>query len=79
VDDFIFPKHARDEMSNHSVSEDDVYRVVGDYDEEIPYDNGRTEYVRTMEDGRTIVGIIESDVRTVVTVWQRRWRRSRRR
>ena len=79
MDDLIFPLHAREEMSNHNVSEDDVYQVVGDYDEEIPYDNGRTEYVRTMEDGRTIVVIIESDNETVVTVWQRRWRRPRRR
>lgn len=43
MDDSVFPTHALDEMSNHGVSEDDVYRVVGDYDEEIPYDNGRTE------------------------------------
>lgn len=75
----IFPRHALDEMRNHRVSENDVYRVVGDYDEEIPYDDGRTEYVRAMEDGRTIVVIIEDDEETVVTVWQRKWRRPRRR
>jgi hypothetical protein len=79
VDDLIFSRHARDEMSNHSVTEDEVYHVVGDHDEAIEYDNGRMEYVRTMEDGRTIVVIIENDDETVVTVWQRKWRRPRRR
>jgi hypothetical protein len=72
-------RDTREEMSYDSVSEDEVYRVAGDYAEKIPYDNGRTEYARTMEDGRTIVIIIESDDETVTTVWQWRWRRPRRR
>ena len=79
MDELVFPPHALEEMSNHGVSGEDVYSVVGDYDEKIPYDNGRTEYVRMMEDGRTVVVIIENDDETVVTVWQRRWRRPRRR
>jgi hypothetical protein len=77
--DLRFPGHARKEMGNHGVSEDDVFRAIGDYDDAIEYDDGRTEYVRTMEDGRTIVVILESDDETVVTVWQQKWRRPRRR
>ena len=79
MDELNFPGHALDEMGNHGVSEEDVYAVVGDYDDAIDYDDGRTEYVRTMKDGRTIVVIVESDAETIVTVWQRKWRRPRRR
>jgi hypothetical protein len=78
VEGLIFDPHAQYEMQRDSVSEDDVYHVVGDADEEIERDDGRTEYARMLDDGRWIVVIVEDESRIVRTVW---WdaRRSRRR
>lgn len=75
--DFIFPNHARDAMRDHQISEAGVYYVVGDADEILPRHDGRTEYTGTW-DGRTFVVIVEDDGETVVTLWERRWRRPRR-
>jgi len=78
MNDLIIPKHALDEMQRDNLTEDDVYTVVGDYDEMIEQVRGRTEYARTLDDGRYLVVVIEDDGRTVVTVWLNK-RRSRRR
>ena len=78
MEDLEFDPHAREEMARDTVSEDEVYHVVGDADEVIERPDGRSEYARMMEDGRRIVVIVDEESRTVETV---RWdaRRSRRR
>jgi hypothetical protein len=80
MDDLIIPKHALDEMQRDSLTEDDVYAVVRDYDESIEQDTGRREYARELDDGRYVVVVIEDGQKTVVTVWwnKRRGRRRRR-
>jgi len=53
--------------------------VVGDWDDRLEYPNGRTEYIGTVEDGRRVTVILESDGQTVVTAWwNKRWNRRRR-
>ena len=78
MDNLEFEPHARDEMQRDSVSEDEVYHVVGDADDEIERDDGRTEYWRVLDDGRQIVVVVEDGTQTVKTVWWHK-RRSRRR
>ena len=78
MDDLEFEPHAREGVQRDSVSEDEVYHVVGDADEEIDRDDGRTEYWRILDDGRQIVVVVEDDTGTVKTVWWNK-RRSRRR
>lgn len=79
VDDIIIiPDHARIAMQADSITEDDVFTVVGDYDEMIERTtDGRTEYSRMMDDGRWFVVVIEDDAVTMVSAWWDR-RRSRR-
>lgn len=77
ADDFILSGHALESMQDHGLTEDDVYAVLGDYDEEMTYDDGRMRLGRMMEDGRWLVAIVEADGKTVVTVWQDK-RQSRR-
>ena len=72
----IFTDHAREAMRADQIPEAGVYHVVGDTDEVIERDDGRAEYVGAWE-GRTLVVILEDDGRTVVTVWERKWRRPR--
>jgi hypothetical protein len=81
VNDLVFPEHARDEMQTDGLTDCDVYTVVGDYDEKIERNEGRTEYVRELDDGRYAVVVIEDDGVTVVSAWwhKRRSSRSRRR
>ena len=78
MEDLEFEPHARDEMASDTISEDEVYHVIGDADEIIERQDGRSEYARMMDDGRWIVVIVDQESRTVETVW---WdtRRSRRR
>lgn len=79
MDDIVIPEHALGGMRTDSITEDDVYTVVGDYDEKFERQtDGRTEYGRMMEDGRWFVVVIENDGETMVTAWWGR-RRSRRR
>jgi Txe/YoeB family toxin of Txe-Axe toxin-antitoxin module len=80
MDDLIFPVHARAEMRADSLTEDDVWTVIGDYDEMLDRQDGRTEYARRLDDGRYVVVVVEEDRVTVVTVWwdKRRSRRPRR-
>lgn len=79
MDDLIIPEHARSGMQTDSVTEDDVYTVVGDYDEKFErITDGRTEYGRMMDDGRWFVVVVEHDSETLVSAWWDR-RRSRRR
>jgi hypothetical protein len=78
VDDLLFPEHARDQMQRDGLTEDDIYTVVGDYDEKIERNEGRTEYARELDDGRYILVVIEDEGVTVVSVWWNK-RRSRRR
>lgn len=68
MDDLIFEQHARNEMARDSISEDDVYLVVSDYDVAYERDNGRIRYERTLDDGRLIVVIVEVPIQTVRTV-----------
>ena len=68
--DLIFTGHAWREMARDSITEDDVYQVVGDYDTILEYDSGRTEYGRWVDDSRWIAVIIEDDGQTVVTAWE---------
>ena len=77
--DLIFTRHAWEEMARDSISEDDVYQVVGDADDIIEQDDGRTRYTRTLDGGREVVVIVEDDDETVVTAWEWRRRRPRRR
>jgi uncharacterized FlaG/YvyC family protein len=80
MDVLLFDDHARDEMQRDSVSEDEVYHVVEDADEEFERDDGRVRYECILEDGRQIVVIVDDATRTVKTVWwnKRGSRRSRR-
>jgi hypothetical protein len=77
--DLIFPEHAWREMSRDSISEDEVYHVVGEADDVVVRANGRTVYTGTLDDGREVVVIVDDDGETVVTVWQWKRRRPRRR
>jgi len=81
VDQLIFDPHARDEMARDSVTEDEVYTVVGDYDEKYERENAPTRYERMLDDGRLIVVMVDEPARTVRTVWwdKRNSRRRRRR
>jgi hypothetical protein len=74
----IFPDHALEAMARDSITRDDVDVVVGDFDDSIERDDGRTVYTRTV-DGRDIVVVIEDDGETVVSAWLWRRRRPRRR
>ena len=78
MDDIIIPKHAADSLQDDGLTMDNVFTVVGDYDDRIERTvDGRTEYGRTLEDGRYVVVVIEHDGLTMVTAWQDK-RRSRR-
>lgn len=77
--DLIFPDHVRWRMSQRHVSEDDVYHVVGDADDVLVRHDGRTEYTRVLDDGRELRVVIEDDGATVVSVWDWKRRRPRRR
>lgn len=81
MDDLVFPAYALGRMLQRGISEDDVCLTVGDPDEEIERDDSRTEYTRMMEDGREILVVVEDDgeTRTVVSLWDRKRRRPRRR
>jgi hypothetical protein len=78
VDDLVFPEHARDQMQRDGLTEDEIYTVVGDYDEKIERNDGRTEYARELDDGHYVLVVIEDDGVTIVSVWWNK-RRSRRR
>ena len=69
MDDLIFYEHAWEEMRRDSVSEAEVYHVIGDADEVIERDDGRTIYVRVLDDGRQIFVVVEDETRIVETVW----------
>jgi hypothetical protein len=81
MDDLVIPEHALDEMQTDSLTDEDVYTVVGDYDEKIVQQCGRTEFARLLDDGRYVVVVLERDGSTVVSAWldKRRSRRRRRR
>ena len=78
MDDLIFDGHALDEIARDSIAKDEVYTVIGDYDERVDRFDGRTMYERLLDDGRYVVVVIEDDGVTVVTAWEDA-RRSRRR
>jgi hypothetical protein len=80
MDDLEFDSHARDEMARDTITEDEVFHVIGDADVEIRQQNGHTRYERMMDDGRQIVVILDEAVRTVKTAWwNKRGSRRRRR
>ena len=81
MDELIFPEHALEEMLTDSITEADVYTVVGDYDELIErLADGRSEYGRMKDDGRWFMVVVENDGQTLVSAWwdKRRSRRRRR-
>lgn len=80
MDDLTFDPHALDEMARDSISEDEVYHVVGDADVEYVQRNGHTRYERLLEDWRYLVVIVDRDAAVVRTVWwdKRSSRRPRR-
>ena len=80
MDDLTFTPHALQEMSKDNITQDDVYVIVGDADDVIERDDGRTIFIRVIEDGRQIVAVIEVETRVVETVWwNKRGSRRRRR
>lgn len=80
MDDLSFELHALEEMQADSLTEEDVYRVVGDYDDIVERNDGRTVLSRALEDGRHVTVVIETEARIVITAWldKRRTRRRRR-
>lgn len=78
MDHLVFPRHALEEMQRDSLTRDDVYTVVADYDDTIERDDGRSVYRRLLNDGRFVVVVIDDDGMTVVSAWSDN-RRSRRR
>ena len=80
MDAYRFSPHALREMARDNISADAVYHVIGDADEVIEQNDGRTMYTRTWS-GRAIAVVVEDDGETVVTVWERKrdTRRDRRR
>lgn len=69
MDDLTFERHALDEMASDSISEDEVYTVVGDADVAYIQHNGHTRWKRMMDDGRHLVVIIDEDAGTMTTAW----------
>jgi hypothetical protein len=78
VADLIFGDHARRRMRERHISADEVYHVMEDADDVIVRDDGSAIYVRVI-DQREIVVVIESDGRSVGSVWDWKRRRLRRR
>jgi hypothetical protein len=76
--DLIFIDHVRIRMAERHLPEAAVYHVVEDADEIIEREDGRTEYIGTWE-GLTLMVVVEDDGETVVSVWDRKQRRPRRR
>lgn len=74
---FDFIDHARKAMAADAISEDGVHHVVRDADSTLHYDDGRTHYIG-MWHGRTFSVIVENDGVTVVTVFERKRERRRR-
>jgi hypothetical protein len=77
VADLVFPEHALDRMSSRHITEVEVYDVVEDADTIIERDDGRTEYIRLVDDRREIMVVIEGDGETVVSIMSRTVRRPR--
>lgn len=77
MDEYVFTVHALGEMARDSITVDGVYHVIGDADEILHRDDGRTDYVGVWE-GRTFRVVIEDDGYTVVTVFEVKRRRRRR-
>jgi hypothetical protein len=76
----VFSPHALQEMGRNTIPVPAVYHVVGDADESVEQDDGRTLYEGTWY-GQAISVVIEDDGITVVIVWDRKResRRNRRR
>jgi hypothetical protein len=64
-------------MAPDSISEDDVYHVVGDADEIIEQSDGRTVFSRVMDDGRQIFVVVEDDQIVITAWWNKRGSRRR--
>ena len=77
--DLVFTGYVRSRMRQRQVSKDDVYHVVRDADDVLVRPDGRTEYTRMFDDGRELRVVIENDDVTVITVWDWKRRRPRRR
>jgi hypothetical protein len=75
----IFPEYVLGRMRQRRISEDDIYHVVGHADDVLVRHDGRTEYTRMLDDGRELRVVTEDDGMTVVSVWDWKRRRPRRR
>ncbi len=78
MSDLVFPDHVRIRMAQRHLPEAAVYHVVRDADEILERDDGRIEYTGLWE-GQTLMVVIEDDGETIVTVFDRKRRRPRRR
>ena len=76
MNSYRFSPHALREMARDNIPYDAIYHVVGDADDVIEQDDGRTMYEGIWE-GRAIVVVVEADGETVVSAWERK-RESRR-
>lgn len=76
--DLVFPGRVRIRMVQRQIPEAAIYHVVEDADETIERDDGRTEYIGVWE-GQTLMVVLEDDGETVVSVFDRKQRRPRRR
>ena len=78
MDALIFTDHARKAMAADLIPEEGVYHAMGDADDILEYDNERTEYVGVW-DKRVFSVILEDDGEAIVTVFERKRMRGRRR
>lgn len=69
MEDLVFEQHALDEMASDSISEDEVYTVIGDADVEYVQHNGHTRCERMTDDGRYLVVIVDEEAGIVKTAW----------
>ena len=81
MSELSFTDYSRMRMAQRGVPEDAVYHVVGDCDERIDRDDGRTEFIGEWE-GLTILVVVEGDpddeeapLLVINTIVERRWRR----
>ncbi len=71
MDALIFRSRARRAMAADAIPEAGVYHMVGDADEILPLDDGRSSYTGVWDD-RTYTVILEDDGETVVTGFERK-------
>ncbi len=80
MDEYTFTDHAARAMRTDAITVEGVYHVIGNADDIIEYDNGRTGYYGEWE-GRAFLVVIEQGDEIIVTVTEieKRRRHPRRR